>query len=340
MDITIDTLTETQKQIAIQRLTAMWAFMECGLGGMLHVFQMPFTGLVVGGLAIIIITLIAHFSDCSFNTMIKSMIIVLIIKVTISPYTPFPAYIAVTFQSLLGAGLFKLFRVNYFSVFVLSILSMIESAIQKIIVLTIFFGQSIWKAADAFSKFVANLFHHKGFDGILYLMVIYFAIYIIGGIIVALLAIKTVRGIFNTNERYILSAEITNSTDLLKSTSKKKRIYSLMIIMCLISATLLIFNKDKTNTLGTIINVFCWTFTAIIIWYYILTPLFTKFILELLKNKKNKYSNEVASVMYSLPELKSITQAAWTKSKDEIGFKRLSVFLHYLINWSLTYTEK
>ena len=79
---------------------------------------------------------------------------------------------------------------------------------------------------------------------------------------------------------------------------------------------------------------------GIVIWYYVLTPLFTKFILALLKNKKNMYSSEVASVIYSLPELKSITHAAWIKSKAERGYKRLSLFLHYVINWSLTYTEK
>ena len=62
--ITMDNLTKEQKVLAIQRLTALWAFAESGLGGMLHALQLPFTGLIVGGLSVIIITLIAKFLLC------------------------------------------------------------------------------------------------------------------------------------------------------------------------------------------------------------------------------------------------------------------------------------
>ena len=102
----------------------------------------PFgTGLVVGGFAVIIITLIAKFSDTEFKQILKSLSIVLLIKVTISPNTPFPAYIAVSFQAFIGYVLFSILNINFGSILLFSVLAMLESAIQKLLVLTLFFGQ-------------------------------------------------------------------------------------------------------------------------------------------------------------------------------------------------------
>ncbi|HNJ28266.1 MAG TPA: hypothetical protein PLQ40_04880, partial [Ferruginibacter sp.] len=100
-------LSTEQKQAAIQRLTALWAFTESGLGGIMHALQIPFTGLVVGGMAVIIICLIADLSKHQLKQVLKSALVVLIVKAMVSPHTPFPAYIAVSFQALLGYLLFS-----------------------------------------------------------------------------------------------------------------------------------------------------------------------------------------------------------------------------------------
>ncbi len=46
----------------IHKLTALWALNESGLGGFLHVFNTPFTGLIVGGISILLISLIAYYA--------------------------------------------------------------------------------------------------------------------------------------------------------------------------------------------------------------------------------------------------------------------------------------
>ncbi len=61
MNISVNQSSIEQRQLAVQRLTALWAFSESGLGGILHALQMPFTGLLVGGMAILLISLIAFF---------------------------------------------------------------------------------------------------------------------------------------------------------------------------------------------------------------------------------------------------------------------------------------
>jgi tetrahydromethanopterin S-methyltransferase subunit C len=61
-------LSEQERIAAVQRLDCiMGIYVECGLGGVLHALQMPFTGLLVGGLAVIIITFIAQVSGKKYK---------------------------------------------------------------------------------------------------------------------------------------------------------------------------------------------------------------------------------------------------------------------------------
>ena len=334
----VDNLSKEQKVVAIQRLTALWAFAESGLGGMLHALQMPFTGLVVGGLAVIIITLIAKFSDNNMRSIFKSMIIVLIIKLTISPNTPFPAYIAVSFQALMGCLLYGLLKVNYISVLLLSILSMLESAIQKLLILTIFFGQSLLKATNTFFSFVANQFNYKSINGAQWLISVYLVIYIIGGILIALLALIIIKNIsFNTDlPLFVNDHNFPNEKRIKK---RKRQLVYTFIILCIISAIFICFNKDEHPYLS-ILKVFAWTISAIFLWYYFITPFFTKLIVLLLQKNKSKYSTEVADIISMTPQLKNITYSAWVFAKQKKGFSRIALFLSCLLQWSLTYTAK
>lgn len=63
----------------------------------------------------------------------------------VSPHTPVPAYLAISFQAIMGYGLFSLFKVNFLSIFLLSILAMMESAIQKLLILTFSLGNHYGK---------------------------------------------------------------------------------------------------------------------------------------------------------------------------------------------------
>ena len=109
---------------------------ECGLGGMLHAFKSPFTGLTVGSIAMVLITLICYYSESPWKTMTKSLIIVLIIKMLVSPHSMISAYFAVSFQAILGSFLYKTFGVNYLTATLLAVVGLVESALQKVISLT------------------------------------------------------------------------------------------------------------------------------------------------------------------------------------------------------------
>ena len=182
-----------QKAIAVQRLTALWAFTESGLGGIMHAFKIPFTGLLVGGMALVMISLIASIAGHPYKQVLKSAVIVLIVKAMVSPHTPPAAYMAVSFQALLGYGLFRMMGVNMISILFLSVVSMIESAVQKVIILTLFLGQSLWKAMDALVGYVAGQLGFATSNGSYWVIGIYMLIYIAGGFVVAWLAYRSIQ---------------------------------------------------------------------------------------------------------------------------------------------------
>ena len=77
---------------AVERLTALWALNEAGLGGLIHAMRVPFTGIVVGSTAVVLIALIAFFAERKAQAILKATVIVLLIKAAASPHTPLPAY--------------------------------------------------------------------------------------------------------------------------------------------------------------------------------------------------------------------------------------------------------
>ena len=337
-------LSNEQKQAAVQRLTALWAFTESGLGGIMHAFQVPFTGLVVGGMAVIIICLIAELSQNDLKQVLKSALIVLIVKAMISPHTPFPAYIAVSFQALLGYILFVLVPINFFSILLLSILAMLESAIQKLLVLTLFFGKSFWKAMDEMIAFIAQQFGIPSSNGSQWIATAYLLIYLAGGIFIAWIAYKTIRGFFAQKgipaiDYRGLSAGGIQTEVVAKRKNHFRKLWVMIVVLLLISVVLFVFAADSKQGWVAVLKTVSWTLSAILIWYMIISPLFTKLIQRLLQKKQSRYSDEVLKTLSFLPMLNQLSGLAWQKSKAYSGLARWQFFFSALVQWSLTSTD-
>ena len=345
MNINYKDLTTEQRSVAIQRLTALWAFSESGLGGIMHALQIPFTGLAVGGLAIIMICFIAHVSDQKYGQILRSLLIVLVIKAMVSPYTPFPAYIAVSFQALMGFVLFSLFRVNLVSILLLSIITMLESALQQLLILTLFFGQSIWKATDAFVAFIAKQFNLHAVNGSQWIIGIYLAIYLVGAICVTWITRKTIAGFESGNAMVTgLNSTGLNRESFIVTHSNKKnstrKLWILIGLLVLLSVVLFFVAADTKQGWIAVLKMVCWTLSSILIWFMIINPLFTKFIKQFLHKKEGRYSEEVSRVLSFLPVLRQLTAGAWTNSRSYKGWTRWSYFLSTLVHWSLTYENQ
>lgn len=337
-------LTEEQRIAAVQRLTALWAFTESGLGGIMHALQIPFTGLVVGGMAVIIISLIAEIAGHDKKQVLKAAIIVLIVKAMISPHTPFPAYIAVSFQALLGYAVFSLFPINFFSILLVSTIAMLESAIQKLLVLTLFFGKSFWKAMDEMIAFIAKQFGFAASNGSQWLVSAYLAIYLVGGILTAWIAYKTLKGFFAEKGILVLdSTKIMNEEIYTGEPDKRKTLYQklwiLILVLVVISVVLFVFAADTKQGWLAVAKTVSWTLSAILVWFMLIGPLFTKLIQKLLQKKQSRYSDEVLRTLSFLPMLRRFSALAWQKSKAYSGLARWQFFFSALVHWSLTCSD-
>jgi hypothetical protein len=137
-------------------LILLWAFAESGIGGMLHAFRLPFTGIFVGGLAIICIGLLGYYQEKGSRQILEALGIVLLVKLTISPHSPWQAYFAVVFQGYLGYLIFTSKHHFKAKVLIFSVLCMFESAFQKVIIASLILGNNFLKSVDQAAVAIAN----------------------------------------------------------------------------------------------------------------------------------------------------------------------------------------
>lgn len=331
-------LTEEQRHTAVQRLTALWAFTESGLGGVMHALKIPFTGLVVGGMAIIIISIIARIN---LKQLLKATMIVLIIKAMVSPHTPFTAYIAVSFQAVLGYALFSFLPISFFSILLLSSLAMLESAFQKLLVLTLLFGRSFWKAIDEMFAFIIKQFGFSYSNGSQWIVGSYLVIYLVGGVIIAWIAHTIIRDLFTQRNTLVMERiQKINSEIYIGNIEKRKKHYNKLwatiLILVVLSAVLFIFAADEKQGWLAVIKTFSWTLSAILVWFTLISPLLTKLIQRLLQKKQSRYSDEILRTLSFLPLFRQLTGLAWQESKLYSGFRRWHFFFSALVHWSLT----
>lgn len=337
-------LTSHQRNHGIMRLTALWAFTESGVGGIMHALQIPFTGLFVGGMAVLMICLIAQFSNHRYKLILKSALIVLIIKAMASPFTPLTAYLAVSFQAALAYAVISIAGINFISVLLISVVAMFESALQKLLVLTTFFGQSFWKATDNMIAFAGTQTGYHIANGSYWVMGIYLAIYLAGGIVIAWISYKIIRNVkllesLSTAAKQVPVLPVTPVYTSNSNQKRQRKILAFTIVMVAVSLVLFIFSADKKSGWLEVIKAISWTIAALLAWFVLIGPLLTTLLQQLLKRKQSRYQDEVLQTIALFPMLKALTISSWQSSHTAQGFKRWHLFLSSLIYSTLTYSS-
>ena len=333
----------TDNNSMVQRLTALWALSEAAFGGVLHAFQVPFTGLFINASAVIFITLIAFYSK-NKNDLLKATLVVLIVKATVSPHTPINAYFAVTMQGLLGRLLFRLPKHFTLSAVVLGLLTMLQSALQRIITLTIIFGKSLWESIDIFGNYLLKQMRFIQIDQdylnfSLWLITGYILIHLIAGVLV---------GIFSAKIPGWVEEELDNNQDVsviineqlqVKSNSKKKKrkwflkpsgVFIILLAVSIIVLTY-VFPQFEDSQGKMAIVMIVRSMVIMFLWYTIAGPLLRKVYYRYLTQKKSKYSAEVEQTVRIMPLLKIMVVHSWTNSKDFPGFFKFKRFITILI---------
>ena len=299
----------------------------------MHAAKIPFTGLMVSSLAVTCIILIAYYAPGKAN-IIKATVIVAIFKLMLSPHSPPSAYIAVFFQGYLGQLLFHGRRHFTLSAISLSVLSLVESAIQRLLLLFIIYGNTFWHAVDQYiSKTVGGADRH--YSSLLALGYIF--LHAIAGIFVGIFAVGAVRDAdkWNLNNPSFLFSHSIPAYSEIQSRLRKKKYAVLFIFLWVV--LLILFVQVYTDPLHTILpknDVSLIFFRSLLILMsgdLFFAPLIRKLIRQKLESQKNKKQTEVNKIMKLLPQTKYIFIQSWLLSNAENGIKRIRLFLKILL---------
>ena len=345
---TPDPLNHIHSSFLVDRLTALWALNEAGLGGILHALQSPFTGIFVGGIAIILIALIAYFAEQKMTALVKATLIVLIIKALVSPHSPLPAYLAVSFQAIAGIFLFNLIPSHRLAALLLGITGLLESAFQKIITLTLLYGTSLWKSIDLFFDYILQQFGLLGQMSSAHaswgLILIYMLLYLISGILIGYLAgllpLELNRAGYSL-DLCVLKQEIAlfkaSGTDVRPTRPFwKKRLFSITAVLFVIVLIFTILDPDFKGA-SKALYVLIRTGIVLMIWYFLLAPFLAWLLRKYLHKQRIFYAADVERVLIIMPKLKNISRLIWKRSAYLPFFRRWKNFLILLILYTLTF---
>ncbi len=339
--------TDELNRLVIWKLTALWAFSEAALGGVLHAFKVPFSGIFIGSASATLISLIAYFSN-SKTSILKATLMVVLVKAMVSPHTPLTAYFAVFLQGTMGQLLFlnkKFFRL---SAMLLAVLTLLTSSMQKIIILTVVFGKTLWESIDLFVNFVAKKFlsSENSIDfSFSYLIVgIYLGIHLLFGVFIGYIAGKLpywIEDVIKTNGLEIKSFKESGNNFVRKKKGKRKRwwqrpsgllFFTFAAVMVILSYFYPEFGKNKAY------EIIIMTLRAIVImilWYTLLAPLLLKLFKRYVSKKQTVYSTEINKIISVFPHLRSIAVYSWKISSSEKSLRKIKSFIIYLIAFIL-----
>lgn len=306
---------------AINKLTLLWAFAESGLGGMLHAFRLPITGLVLGAFAVVIISLLAHYSEHVWKDIMKATLLVLAVKLTVSPHSPLTAYVAVFFQGLAGATIFSVTGRNRTSVLFFSILVLVESALQRPLLATLVFGTKVWLAIDALVDQVLGFFSlsiHQSFS--LVFISAYTLLHLLWGLLVGIWAYAVPEKLSSLAVDVEKLPKLVNIKQL---KVKKSKIVVLILVLVIILA-LILYLVQASNPLYYLLR----TSLLLIGVYFVLGPLLRL----LLKRSAERQQNFLANFTQALPALQlSVDRAYQLASTENRLYTRYTRFVLYLL---------
>lgn len=314
-------------KLSVPKLIALWAFSECALGGILHAFQFPFSGLLLAGFAVTIICAIGYTSEKPGQDILYGTMIAIAVKLSLSPHSPITAYLAVGFQGACGAAFFSFQKHNRFAYMLFGCIALVESALQKLLTLWLIFGNALWNSINlTANQIIKSLGGGENYQYSLYFLLIYTLIYASWGAIIGAWAYNLPARIKNVDRTAVQQYANSNIT---YNHSKSGVLWSLIICLLLIMCSyLFILGESSENLIWIIAR----PFIIISVWYFIFHPICIYFIRKFIKNQQGSFSLAVDNIQSQIPKLRRMTQqAAGYTSVHYNGISRIQYFIIILI---------
>ena len=324
----MNTITTARQKQTWYRLIALWVLCEGILGGMMHAVNMPFTGIIVSGGAVVCIALIAYYVPVK-GAILKATIIVAVFKMMLGPHTPPTAYIALFFQGLMGQLLFFNLRFFRVSCILLAVLALVESALQRVIVLTLLYGNNFWKALDQFITKLTGARTVTNYS--LTLATGYVTLHAFAGMVIGLYAGSLVWrsetwGILHKN--YLIEEGEEALQGQRKNKRKKVRYIFLAAWILLVLLFLQSWLQPANAVLPakTVLQIMFRSLLIILSWYFLVSPFLAALVKKWLNRRRLDANNDILQVTRMLPSAKYIFSKSWQLSAGEKGWRRLPVF--------------
>lgn len=330
------TSTKSPEQLSLLRITALWAFSESAFGGILHALTIPFRGLFIASAAVLFISLIALFSKSS-KDILKATLIVILIKAVVSPHSPLTAYFAVSLQGFLGFIFFSSKNFYRISALLLGLSVLFFSGIQKIIVLTILFGNTLWESLNIFIRQISSEIFNAISPQINYgylLIFVYVFIHLVAGFFIGVYAGKLPQKIDYYRGIVPSIPNLSSAEDLPKKEKRKKKSWFLRptgIFVIIISVGVIVLSYLspglEENVAVSVIIMLIRSLVITFIWYAILAPFMKKLFQRFITKRKSEYARELEQIISMFPKFKMIVNYCWKNSEKKKGAKRIRYFL-------------
>ena len=303
------------------RITALWAVCEGMLGGIIHGFNLPGTGLIISSAAVACISLIAWYCPVK-GAILKATIIVAVFKMMLSPHSPPTAYIAVFFQGLMGELLFAGKRNFRLSCILLAVLALVESSVQRILVLTIIYGKELWQAVDTFITRLTGdkeVTSYSWYIAIAYVSMHFIVALIVGRFIGTLPA--------RLKQENVYSNESIPGAVPFKRKRKRKLALLVTWMVLLVLYVQSSFEIGKPLLPASLpLEIIIRSMLIIFLWYFIASPLLSLWLKKWLQKKQYKLKAEVEAIVEILPSTQQLLQQSWKQTSDIKGIRRLGSF--------------
>jgi hypothetical protein len=317
------------------RITALWAFSEAFMGGILHGLKIPFAGLVLAFVASLCITLIA-LGNNKKGEILKATLLVIAVKFILSPHTPPMAYLAVLIQGAVGELLFLNRKALKPAAFTLNLFSLLYSAFQHLLTLTIIFGKDFWQAIDIFLNKITQSLFKNAVHYSLYIVILYLACYFIAGIAGGLLNIKIIKSVQSGSQTNALLQQLNHlpvsGNDIFNKVKSAKTIKWFLLVFGGLMLLLLFFSYLPFFNTGLpkskIAELIIRAVIIILVWTYFVTPLLRLQMQKWVTQYKGKNNNALQQVIALLPGIKIILQQSWQLSQQPKKWGRFKSFIN------------
>lgn len=316
----------------VTRITALWAFSEAFLGGILHGFKVPFAGLALSLVAAISMVLIAA-NDNGKGVVLKATLVVIAVKFILSPHTPPMAYAAVLIEGLAGEIFLLKRRALRPGAFLLTLFCLLYSAFQHLLILTVVFGKDFWNALDIFLNGITKTFIKQSQHYSLYLVLFYVGCYLVAGIMGGVFCSGLIKKIQSGIKPAIVDEFANcNWNDINGSvTGEKKRKISMKYMVAVFLFLLLVLSYTPLFA-GTILKskageIILRGLLIMLVWNFLIGPLLIRVVGKWVEKYKKRKGNVLQEILVLLPGIKTVIQFSWYKAGGVNKYRRLQHFL-------------